>query len=198
MNGVDVLRVQAACDELWPHSERQVDDDRLALRVKLWQEILAGITAPEAEAAIASLAAEGEKFAPVIRVIRKRALALRQQITGSGGVPSGADAWAEVLQLIQRRGHIRPPEAEHCSHPAIFKAVETFGWMNLCLSENQMADRAHFIKFYEDISSRFRDHMAGPARSLGGPALGAGDGRVLDSGSPTSEDEAPYARRSSE
>lgn len=192
MNEADVLRVQAVCDELWPHSERAVDDDRLTVRVKLWQQILAGITAPEAEAAIVSLAAEGKEFAPVVGVIRKRALALRQQVTGSGGVPSGADAWAEVLRLIQRRGYMNPPEVEDCSHPAVHRATETFGWMNLCLSENQMADRAHFIKFYEDISSRFRDHMAGPARSLGGPALGAGDGRVLDSGSPASEDESPY------
>ena len=188
-----MLRVQAVCDELWPHSERAVDDDRLTVRVELRQEIDDGITAAGAQAAMAYVEGAGKEFAPVVGVIRKRALALRQQVTGSGGVPSGADAWAEVLQLIQRRGHIRPPEAEHCSHPAIFKAVETFGWMNLCLSENQMADRAHFIRFYEDISSRFRDHRAGPAQSLGGPALGAGDGRVLDSGSPASEDEVPYA-----
>ena len=185
-----MLRVQAVCDELWPHSERAVDDDRLTVRVKLWQEILAGITPAEAEAAIVSLAAEGKEFAPVVGVIRKRALALRQQVTGSGGVPSGADAWAEVLQLIQRRGHIRPPEAEHCSHPAIFKAVETFGWMNLCLSENQMADRAHFIRFYEEIASGHRDHMATPTealRALEAPAQG-----MLDSGLSGGEDEGPY------
>jgi len=169
-----------------------VDDDRLALRVKLWQEILAGITVPEAEAAIASLAAEGEKFAPVVGVIRKRALALRQQVTGSGGVPSGADAWAEVLRLIQRRGHIRPPEAEHCSHPAIFKAVETFGWMNLCLSENQMADRAHFIRFYEDVANRHRDHMATPASELREMLDPGPTDLMLDSGDPDGEDEIPY------
>lgn len=198
MTPEDSARLITRLAVTWPNYKMPTDPDLLALTVEVWCDELDGIAAPEAVQAVKSLSAEGGKFAPAVGEIRKRALELRQQVTGSGGVPSGADAWAEVLQLIQRRGHIRPPEAEHCSHPAIFKAVETFGWMNLCLSENQMADRAHFIRFYEDIASRFRDHMAGPAQVLGGPALGAGDGRVLDSGSLASEDEAPYARRSSE
>lgn len=190
MKPAEVLVIHALCDEVWPHSEREVDDERMALRILVWGEALASVTAAEAKQAVLSLAAEGREFAPSVGMIRKRALELRQQISGAGGPPSGAEAWAEILTLIQRRGYMSPPEICDCTHPAVHRAIEVFGWMNLCLSQTHMADRAHFIRFYDEVASRHRDHMSTPASHLS--ALLAPDPvGVLDAGDVGGEDGNP-------
>ena len=38
--------------------------------------------------------------------------------------------------------------------PLIQKAVDIMGWKELCLSENQVADRAHFMKIYDKLVER--------------------------------------------
>jgi hypothetical protein len=37
------------------------------------------------------------------------------------------------------------------------KVVEAIGFRTLCLSENEMADRAHFLKVYETLAKRDRE-----------------------------------------
>jgi hypothetical protein len=36
----------------------------------------------------------------------------------------------------------------------VAKIVENMGWQNLCMSENEMADRAHFTKAYDTMQKR--------------------------------------------
>lgn len=192
MTPEDSARLITRLAVTWPNYKMPTDPDLLALTVEVWCDELDGIAAPEAVQAVKSLSAEGGKFAPAVGEIRKRALELRQQTTGSGGPPSGAEAWSEVLTLIQRRGYMHAPEAKDCSHPAVHRAIEVFGWMNLCKSETQMADRAHFIKFYEDVANRHRDHMATPASELREMLDPGPTDPMLDGGDPDDEDGSPY------
>lgn len=64
------------------------------------------------------------------------------------------EAWAEVKAQIRRTGYYGTPEF---SHTAIAEAVRALGWQDLCLSENQEADRAHFMRFYERAVERQQD-----------------------------------------
>lgn len=63
-------------------------------------------------------------------------------------------AWAEVLQQVRRVGYYGVPV---WSHPAVADAVAALGWQTLCTSDNQEADRAHFMRFYERAHDRHRD-----------------------------------------
>lgn len=91
----------------------------------------------------------GRAFAPSIGEIRGAVSNLRRMIHN---VPSVYDAWKEVLtQMSENGGDYGNPV---WSHPLIERAVRSLGWRNLRMSENQSADRARFIQFYEELLER--------------------------------------------
>lgn len=76
-------------------------------------------------------------------IIREKALTKDTKLPG--------EAWLEVHKQILSVGSYNKPNFKD---PLIKKVVEIMGWRNLCLSENQVADRAHFLKIYETLVSR--------------------------------------------
>lgn len=109
------------------------------------------------------------KWFPTIAELREATLAM---LPGQG-IPTATEAWGEVMHAFEMVGYYHTPE---WSHPAIAKTVDAMGWQQLCLSENGMADRAHFIKLYEVYVKRVRDDslMLPEAKRLKGE-LQAGD-----------------------
>lgn len=86
------------------------------------------------------------EFFPTIAAIRDRALKLT--------LPDRVDpleAWGQVQRAISRYGFYRSPVFDD---PLITKAVDSLGWQYLCVSENPVADRAHFSKIYEQLAHR--------------------------------------------
>lgn len=72
------------------------------------------------------------------------------------GMPSAPEAWAEVKALF-RRGFSRynEPTAESVSHPRVWAALQGIGgWMALCDSENDAADRARYLQAYQTYTER--------------------------------------------
>ena len=66
-------------------------------------------------------------------------------------IPSAEQAWSEVEQAFHSFGSYNSPVF---SSPVIAQAVQAMGWRNLCLSDNPVADRAHFFKIYESYRVR--------------------------------------------
>ena len=64
---------------------------------------------------------------------------------------SSGEAWAEVLNEMHNYGVYDKPVF---SDDLVAKAVDCIGWRNLCLSENSVADRAHFMKIYDTLENR--------------------------------------------
>lgn len=67
---------------------------------------------------------------------------------------SGVEAWGDVVREIKRVGLSFPPVFED---PVTKNIVDGMGWRYLCLSEEPMVDRAHFVKAYEQASKREAD-----------------------------------------
>jgi hypothetical protein len=78
---------------------------------------------------------------------------------------SGAEAWGDVQTAIKRHGRYHPPTGIGGSldvgnydwtfkDPKVLALVKSLGWLYLCESEDGMADRAHFIKAYEQMQER--------------------------------------------
>jgi len=99
------------------------------------------------KAAALSLIAESKYF-PTIAELRQAALAV-----SGNDLPSPGEAWGEVVAQMKEAGIYRRPRF---SHPVIEKAVQAIGWQELCLSENQIADRVHFMRIYESYAERAR------------------------------------------
>lgn len=79
----------------------------------------------------------------VIAIIRQEAL--------KPALLEAGDAWGVVVRAISSLGSYNTPVFKD---KVIGRAVECMGWRNLCLSENQTVDRAHFLKIYEQLKSR--------------------------------------------
>jgi len=88
---------------------------------------------------------------PKISELRKSAACMRLSIRN---VPSSYQAWQEVNDGIVRYGHSNEPQ---WSHPLVTQTVGSLGYYNLCMSTNQVADRARFLEAYADFRDRYID-----------------------------------------
>jgi hypothetical protein len=64
------------------------------------------------------------------------------------GVPDPYAAWELLQAEIQRIGHQGAPQFDQ---PALAEAVKRLGWRQLCLSDNQISERARFLDCYQRI-----------------------------------------------
>jgi hypothetical protein len=88
-------------------------------------------------------------FFPAASEIRTAAFEL---VGKQHGLPTAYEAWGEVVRLAGSVGYTGKPEF---SHPLIKETVESVGgWRMLCLSENQVADRARFVASFDTFVSR--------------------------------------------
>jgi len=94
------------------------------------------------------IAEAGRKFAPSVGELRGAVADIQRAVSG---MPGSYQAWEEVRRAMVDIGFYHQPEF---SHPLIADTVRTLGWRNLCLSENQVADRARFIQAYEQLQQR--------------------------------------------
>ena len=84
----------------------------------------------------------------IIALIRENAKTQRRITAG--------EAWAIVRNKISAIGSYGHPEFEN---PLITKAVEAIGWRDMCLSENIMIERAHFLKIYDTLCLREKEEQ---------------------------------------
>ena len=118
-----------------------------------------------------------EKWPPSIADIRGLAATANM-----GELPTWAEAWQKANDAIRRFGSYSEQEALSSLDPLTRKTVECLGYRELCLSENQVADRANFRQAYETLvkrkvayeqipeATRIRqESMAGFAKSLPKP-----------------------------
>ena len=78
--------------------------------------------------------------------------------------------WGYIGRVMSRYGYNRPKEAIAALRgydPIAGDVAERLGWQNLCMSENQAADRANFRQAYESIQSRAKENaMLPPSLNL--------------------------------
>lgn len=84
-----------------------------------------------------------EKWPPTIADLRHKAA----QICGYLA-PSGGQAWSEIISSINSGVY------DSWSHPAIAKAVRTFGLSEIRFSDNLSVTRAQFLKMYADVEAK--------------------------------------------
>lgn len=132
------LRTYYSRENLLPNSQA----------LELWFRQLQDIPFPVAEAVLDKWVATN-KWSPSIADIRE--LATEIQI---GKLPDWGEAWEETCKAIRRFGMYRAKEGIESLSPLTMETVNRLGWNNLCLSENQTADRANFRQCYEIVAKR--------------------------------------------
>jgi hypothetical protein len=92
--------------------------------------------------------ASENKWFPTVAELREASFSI---MMNKDAIPSEFEAWEEVKLACEKIGHYKEPPF---SHPLIVRTVNVMGWKELCLSENQEYDRAHFFKVYKSLSER--------------------------------------------
>lgn len=95
----------------------------------------------------------GRKFAPSVGEIRGAVMELRRS---SMNIPSAYEAWQDVLTQVNEVGSYGTPKFKS---EITEKVIKSLGWRNLCMSENQTADRARFLQAFEQLSERAEKEM---------------------------------------
>ncbi|HQC05129.1 MAG TPA: replicative helicase loader/inhibitor [Paludibacteraceae bacterium] len=116
--------------------------------MELWYEMLSDVPYDVASAGLKKWISTN-KWSPSIADIREMASTVTD-----GEIPDWGSAWGEVIQAIRHYGTYRESEALRSLSPLCRKTVERIGFYNLCMSENETADRANFRMVYEQLAER--------------------------------------------
>lgn len=116
--------------------------------VALWTMMFHEDKKEDVELALQKLIATNT-FPPTIAEVRQALNNTQQEESLDGG-----EAWGEVMKRIHTFGRYKEKEALEELTELTRKTVNCIGWSNLCDSENEVADRAHFMKIYNAIKKR--------------------------------------------
>lgn len=150
----DAVKLVALAAANFPGQQERALD----VTAKLWHKLLGDLPYNVAEMALVKVLATA-RFWPTVAEIREAAASLMAPQLLTGG-----EAWAEVCEQMRRVGSYGVPE---WSHPVIGRAVDAMGgWRHLCMSEEPMADRAHFLRIYDTLAARERETAVLPPAVL--------------------------------
>ena len=116
--------------------------------MELWFRQLQDIPYMVAEAALNKWVAT-QKWSPSIAEIREMAVTVT-----AGEKPLWSDGWEEVVRAIKNYGSYGQKEAMESMSEITRMAVRRMGYIDLCRSENPVADRANFRMIFEQIAER--------------------------------------------
>jgi len=150
---IELLAVlQAAYHRFYADTTQKQRDEA----VSVWNIMLSDIPLEVAKLALYRLIAT-LKFPPTIAEMRESIATVRYE-----PLPDAGDAWGEVNQAIKRYGGYREKEALESLREPVRSVVQRMGWQELCTSENDIADRAHFLRIYEAMERRTHEHQQLP------------------------------------
>lgn len=99
------------------------------------------------------------KWSPTIADIRAESMKL-----SGNNTPDWGEAWNTVQKAIRKYGSYRGKEAikalENTGNEVLVQTVKRLGFINLCTSENVVADRANFRNVYEMLQKSDKELKA--------------------------------------
>lgn len=140
----------------YPSAYKNMEKSEALNAVNLWSEMLSDIPAEKIKKAVKKIIATSE-FPPSIAQIRKEVLEENTEVIKNSG-----EAWLEVIEAVSHFGFYRQNEAFDNLSPITKKAVKCIGWRYICTSSDTMADRAHFLKIYENLKASENKYLQLP------------------------------------
>lgn len=135
----------------FPNTMVRLTTDQQQQTMSVYRRMLGDLDYACANAAVERLLATS-RFMPTVAEIRD----VVQSLTVGEQIPGG-EAWGHVVKAIAAQGAYRVPGTDFVFRdPVTVQVVGALGWVNLCQSENQPADRARFIELYDKLAARDR------------------------------------------
>jgi len=140
---IETLRVLKILGDVYPSF--RLNSSAIEVYVKLMADIPGSVLE---QAALDHISRS--TFFPSVAELRSAAFSI---LEAADPIPTEYEAWREVQAEVARVGHAGQPEL---GNPVARQVVEQLGWRSLCLSENPVADRAHFVQAYQALAERER------------------------------------------
>lgn len=121
-------------------------------KLRVWYSILGDIPEKVLMLAIQAHVAKS-KWKPAVSEIRESAVAIMAPPANGWG-----DGWEQVQKAIRYHGMTDEKGAMESMDQTTASAVRAMGWKSLCMSENPVADRAHFQRIYEQLEKKQREN----------------------------------------
>jgi hypothetical protein len=147
----EVAELLAMISAYWPEFVHQGE-----VSVRAWHLVLADIPADVTREALLLLAATRTfppKPAELLDAVAELSLPPDERL-------SPAEAWGLVVDAVRKVGFYGEPDLPGL----VGQAVRIVGWREICTSENVEANRAHFLRVYEQLQRRARRDAVLPAR----------------------------------
>jgi hypothetical protein len=122
--------------------------------MKVYQAMLLDLDRDTVHKAACRLIATA-KWLPTVSEIRSAAIEVKR-----GERRLAGEAWGDVNMAIRRFGRFQVPEFDD---PVVADCVRQMGWLSLCDSTNDPADRARFIELYDGLAQRERRELVAGA-----------------------------------
>jgi hypothetical protein len=148
MTEKDSFAVLGILKTSYPRFYMGMSKEEVDATAALWREMLSDADMPTVAVSLKRLIAAC-KFPPTIAEVRESISAVTYS-----ALPDEGSAWGEVNHAIRTYGYCREADALASMSETTREAVKSMGWQSLCMSENDMADRAHFLKIYNSITKR--------------------------------------------
>ncbi|HEY5269300.1 MAG TPA: replicative helicase loader/inhibitor [Anaerolineales bacterium] len=147
-NRDDIKKIMAYMGMCFPNYHPILEGEINAVDVLL--DLLGDMDIEMLQAALKACCTEpGRAFAPSAGEIRGAASDLHARVAG---LPTAAEAWGAVMDSFRRTSFDKP---ELLEHPLLKEAIRCMGGLEVIgMSENNMADRAHFLKIFEQLRER--------------------------------------------
>lgn len=110
---------------------------------RVFHEVLNHLEHEKVMEACREIVRESEFFPSAAEVLRSVARA--QGVLS----PPATAAWTDVLKQVNRHGMQGTPEFAHATIAAV---VQSLGWRNICMSENQEVLRSNFLRMYDEVA----------------------------------------------
>lgn len=157
MTRAHVIEAMTAARVLFPSLRLPTDADSFEFAADMWERTLGDLDQALVLAVLQAASVEpGRQFCPTPGEIRQRTAAI---LDPGGRAPSLDEAWRQVKHQIRAAGWCGTPTF---THPAIAAVVDAITWQALCESTNEIADRAHFARMYEQRVNDDRATIAIP------------------------------------
>jgi hypothetical protein len=144
----DIIKLIGICSSNfrnWP------EPDKAEMMLVLWTKMLGDTEYFVAEAAVEKYLAESV-YPPTIADIMTR-IADITVIKEKTAI----EAWEDVKTAIRKFGWYNVKAAMQSLGGTTHAVIESMDFKTLCLSEDEMADRAHFLKVYPILAARKRE-----------------------------------------
>jgi hypothetical protein len=129
------------------------ESGKLEMVTGLWTKMMGNVDYYVAEAAVEKYLAESV-YPPTIADIMTRIadITVIKEKTAIEG-------WDDVKTAIRKFGWYNEKGAMESLDGTTRRVIESMGFKTLCVSEDEMADRAHFLKVYDTLAKRNREEQ---------------------------------------